>query len=132
MREPAYMMGQLLNLLISAGWADDHSAVAVTHNLRGTLLPAIARATGDGENGEISALVTGIGEMPEALSNEQQSSFWLGFYHRKRGPGRPPGSVKPEGRKETHGITISDEAWDKAKATGNASGYIERLITEDG
>jgi len=45
--------------------------------------------------------------------------------------GRPTGSTKEGGRKKTHGITIEEDVWAKAQATGNASAYIERLITED-
>ena len=54
-----------------------------------------------------------------------------------RKPGRPTGSrnvqAKPEeARRKGHEITVTDEAWDKAQATGNASQYIEGLILGNG
>ncbi len=55
---------------------------------------------------------------------------------KKRGPGRPAGSrntqtMPDEARRKGHEITVTDEAWDKAQVTGNASQYIERLILGD-
>lgn len=50
----------------------------------------------------------------------------------KRGPGRPSGSIKTEGLKKPHEITVTDEAWDYAKTQGegNASSFIDSVILE--
>lgn len=128
MENQGYLLGQLLTVLISDGWAEAEDSEKVVSNLRGTLNPCLARATQGGENPKVSDLMAQIGEIPVALSNEQWSSFWLGFYHRKRGPGRPKGTIKREGVKNAHDITVTDEAWDHAKAQGNASSFIESLI----
>jgi hypothetical protein len=128
----AYKMGQILQCLILDGWADEDAAVRVNSNLLGTLNPAIARATQAGADSKIAPLMEDLGDMPKALTNEQWSRFWLGFYHRRRGPGRPQGSTKPEADKRRgHEVTLSDAAWEKAQVSGNASQYIERLIIED-
>jgi len=125
----SYALGQLLTVLISDGWAEFEDSSRIVSNFRGTLNPCLARATQGGGNPKVTNLLTEIGEIPEALSNEQWSSFWLGFYHRKRGPGRPPGTRKPDAdkRHDRH-ITITDEAWGYAQKQGNASAYIEGLI----
>lgn len=130
--DKAYVLGQLLTVLIADGWADSEDSQRVTHNLRGTLNPCLAHAMQGGDNPKVTGLFVEIGDIPEALSNEQWSSFWLGFYHRKRGPGRPPGTTKPDSdkRRDRH-ITITDEAWGHAQKQGNASGYIEGLILKD-
>jgi len=128
MSDQSYLLGQLLTVLISDGWAEFEDSARIVSNLRGTLNPCLARATQSGDNAKITELIAQIGEIPVALSNEQWSSFWLGFYHRKRGPGRPKGTVKTDGLKNAHDITVTDEAWLYAKAQGNASSFIESLI----
>ena len=51
---------------------------------------------------------------------------------RKRGPGRPAGTTKPDAdkRRDRH-ITITDAAWNYAASVGSASQYIESLILAD-
>ena len=54
----------------------------------------------------------------------------------RRRQGRPTGSPNAETkpfseRRNGHEITVTDEAWSNAQATGNASQYIEGLILRD-
>ena len=101
LEKQAYVLGQLLTVLISDGWADAEAAERAVSNLRGTLLPAIARATQD-PNPKITDMLSQVGEIPDALSNEQSASFWLGYYHRRRGPGR---------RSERQSRRAQENAW---------------------